>query len=387
MRTYPGLDSIRAIAAVSVLATHTAFFSSFYTTGGFLGAVSSRLDIGVAIFFVLSGFLLSLPFLSRISIGSRELRIGRYFFKRALRILPVYWLAVVSAFLLLPANEGATTSEWLRNLTLTQIYFSDVQSWGLTQMWSLATEVAFYISLPLLVLYLSMRSRKHGWSANLVFAILVPLVAVNIFWSYFLSASSTRAGWWLPAYISWFSAGILLAVLRIEADRGVYRIRFLHQLANQPGVSWIIGLSLFAIAATPLAGPIALTFPSGSQAVVKNLLYAVVSLLIVLPTVLANDFSTRYHRVIQHRTFRHIGHISYGVFALHMIVLDFVTPILGFELFRGNGIQVFLIVLGISLVLAEITYRLIELPLMRLKDWSPFRAVPTTKPTQSELIQ
>ena len=63
------LDSIRAVAAIMVVATHTSFWAGVYTRGTW-GAATQRLEVGVAIFFVLSGFLLSRPYLLRARHGT-----------------------------------------------------------------------------------------------------------------------------------------------------------------------------------------------------------------------------------------------------------------------------------------------------------------------------
>ncbi len=66
---FPVLDTLRAVGALAVLTTHTSFQSGDYIGHGVWGTVLSRLDSGVAIFFVLSGFLLSRPYLARAAAG------------------------------------------------------------------------------------------------------------------------------------------------------------------------------------------------------------------------------------------------------------------------------------------------------------------------------
>ena len=115
---FPILDTLRAVGALAVLTTHTAFQSGDYLGHGYLGTLLSRLDIGVAIFFVLSGFLLSRPFLARAAVGRPAPALGRYALKRVLRIFPVYAVSVVLALLLVPENDSATAATWLRSLLL-----------------------------------------------------------------------------------------------------------------------------------------------------------------------------------------------------------------------------------------------------------------------------
>ena len=87
----------------------------------------ARLDFGVTLFFVLSGFLLSRPVVPRGgSSGGTRPRPGTTCWKRALRILPLYWVVVVVAMLVDPQNDDATWQDWVSHLTLTQLYRPDL---------------------------------------------------------------------------------------------------------------------------------------------------------------------------------------------------------------------------------------------------------------------
>ena len=147
-RTFPTLNAVRAAGAIMVVLTHVAF-NTGQVTQGWTGAILARLDFGVTLFFILSGFLLSRPFyLARCS-GRSLPSVRHYYWKRALRILPLYWVVVAVALLADPANAGATPRRWAADLTLTQVYRLMVPSSSLTQMWSLCVEVASsFCALP-----------------------------------------------------------------------------------------------------------------------------------------------------------------------------------------------------------------------------------------------
>ncbi len=86
---FPGFDGFRAIAALGVLVNHVAFLSGrtrLETFGLDLGPFFARLDIGVAIFFLISGFLLYRPFVERIFAGEARPALGPYLKRRFLRI-------------------------------------------------------------------------------------------------------------------------------------------------------------------------------------------------------------------------------------------------------------------------------------------------------------
>ena len=111
------------------------------------------------IFFVLSGFLLFGPWVKAAATDGPAPSVRRYAWHRVRRIMPAYVVTVLVAYLVYHfrtagPNPGHTWMGLFRNLTLTQIYtdnylFSYLHQ-GLTQMWSLAVEVAFYVALPLL---------------------------------------------------------------------------------------------------------------------------------------------------------------------------------------------------------------------------------------------
>ena len=100
--TFPVLDTLRAVGALAVLTTHATFQSGDYVRHGALGTLFSRLDVGVAIFFVLSGFLLSRPFLARAANGDAHPSVRHYYRKRLLRIYPLYVFTVILALTLIP---------------------------------------------------------------------------------------------------------------------------------------------------------------------------------------------------------------------------------------------------------------------------------------------
>jgi peptidoglycan/LPS O-acetylase OafA/YrhL len=158
-RTFPTLNAVRSAGALMVVATHSAF-NTGEILRGWPGAILGRLDFGVPLFFVLSGFLLSRPFFLAIGRGTQHPSIKHYLWKRFLRIMPLYWLVVTVALIFTPANHGLGPGVWIRNLTLTQLYAPTLLPEALTQMWSLATEVLFYLVMPWLAFLLTLT--RHG---------------------------------------------------------------------------------------------------------------------------------------------------------------------------------------------------------------------------------
>ncbi len=372
---FPALDTLRAVGAIFVLTTHVAFWSGAYTQSRW-GTALARLDFGVALFFVLSGFLLARPFLDRRETGRQAPAVGRFWWKRCLRIFPVYLVAATAALLLLPGNQDATAAQWIRTLTLTDLYLEPAFPAGLTQMWSLATELAFYLVLPGLMWLALGRAepRGGGLPTRRLAGMLVGMVGVSAAWILELAGRVQSDGQvllWLPSYLSWFAVGIALAAVHVLGTRrpGHRLGALVSRLGSSPGACWTSAAAVFVIACTPVAGPALLVPATVSQVLTKNLLYAVCAGLVILPAVYA-DPGRRVGQVMTLPVLRHVGHISYGIFCVHLTLLELIVHWGGFDLFRGHGLVLFALTLGSSLVVSEALYRGVELPASRLRDWS-----------------
>ena len=368
---FPILDTLRAVGALCVLTTHAAFWAGAYTRHGAWGTFLARLDVGVAIFFVLSGFLLTRPYLARAADGQSAPAVGPYLLKRFLRIAPLYVVTVLLALLLIDDNAGLGFRDWVTTLLMVDTFVGSTFPAGLTQMWSLAVEVTFYLLLPLVMLA-AVGTRRRLRPAR-VLAWLLAMVAVTVWWH--LDGAS-RAGelgentplQWLPAYLTWFALGIGLALAQVLHERGAaHRVTSpLVALARQPGSCWVAVLGLMMIAATPLVGPSMLAAPTPAQSLTKNLVYGLVGGLIVLTGVFAARDSG-YSRAFGHLGARRLGWISYGVFCLHLPILHLVMWTTGWPLFEGRGLAIWSLTVVASLAAAEVAYRLVERPALRLK--------------------
>lgn len=369
---FPVLDTLRAVGALAVLTTHAAFWAGSYTSHGVWGTLLARLDVGVAIFFVLSGFLLSHPYLTRAAALRSPPGTGRYLWKRLIRIAPVYLITVAFALSLIRANHDIDVGGWAETLLMLNTFLSPTLPDGLTQMWSLAVEVTFYLVLPIIML--AAVGRRRNLRPGRVVAILLLMVAINIWW--YTSGSNALepvvAGapqQWLPSYLSWFAVGIFLALVHVLHERGSWgRVtRPMVALARQPGSCWAMVVGLMLVVSTPLAGPSMLAVPSVSEALVKNLVYAAVGGLLVLSGVFAPSSSV-YAKTFGAAPARHLGYISYGIFCLHLPMLHLVMWLTGWTLFQGRLPGIWLLAVVLSIAAAELVYRVVELPSMRVKN-------------------
>src|SRR5262245_5006866 len=151
----PGIEGLRAIAAMSVLVYHVYSYGAPNGRPPDLGPLSGlfpKFSLGVVLFFSLSGFLLYRPFAAAVLRGEPGPGVRRYLRNRALRIVPAYWVIlslvglVFGAAVLADGRIGFLSSDprlFAVDLLLVQNYAPATAHTGITPSWSLAVEVVF----------------------------------------------------------------------------------------------------------------------------------------------------------------------------------------------------------------------------------------------------
>lgn len=354
-RFIPALEGMRALAALGVLTTHVAFQTG--SVDGVVGAIWGRLDLAVALFFALSGFLLWRPHADAARGGRPAPGVRRYLRHRAVRILPAYVVVVLVVLSLVPAARGAGASTWLVNLTLLQVYVPYALVSGLTQMWSLAVEVSFYVALPLLAWCLvRLRGPRARWRVPVMLAVAV----ISLGWAFVAHhlplADGVSGTLWLPGYLPWFLAGTILAEVAVSDSDG--RLR---RLSARRGPMVAVAVAVYAVACTPLAGPSGLAAVSAPEFAVKTALGAVLGWALLAPLVLAPG----PHRFLASAPMQTLGRWSYAIFIWHLAVLAVVFPLVGFALFGGTMWSVWLVTVIVTIGVSAASYGLVEDPARR----------------------
>jgi peptidoglycan/LPS O-acetylase OafA/YrhL len=349
------LTGIRAVAALLVMMTHAAYTTGKYPQG-YVGLVYSRMEIGVPIFFVLSGFLLFGPWVKAAASGGQPPSVRRYAWHRVRRIMPAYIVTVLIAYLVYHfrtagPNPGHTWEGLFRNLTLTQIYtdnylYSFLHQ-GLTQMWSLAVEVAFYVALPLLAYLLLVVLCRRQWRPGLLLtglgglALLTPAWLILVHLTDWLPDGSKL---WLPTYLAWFIGGMMLAVLQPMGVR-------VYAFACVP-----LALVCYFIASTPIAGDPTTSPNELRAALFKAAFYAVIASLMVAPLALGDR--GLYARFLATRPMVFLGEISYEIFLIHLVTMELVmVEILRWRIYTGNVAILFVLTFVVTVPLAWLLHR------------------------------
>lgn len=355
------LTGVRAVAALSVMGTHAAYGTGTYNDG-YLGLMFARMDIGVAIFFVLSGFLLFGAWVRAAASGRAAPSVRRYARRRIRRIIPAYVVTVLAAYAIysvreIEPNPGHTWAGLVRNLTLTQIYSDEYlfayAHQGLTQMWSLAVEVAFYAALPLLAYLLLVSLSRRRWRPGLLLAGLAGLGLLSPLWVVLLHRTDwlpLSAGFWLPHYLIWFVGGMVLAVLQVMGVR-TYAVVVLP-----------VAVAAYLIVSTPIAGDVTTPELGLTEDLAKVMFYAVVATLVVTPLALGNR--GRYARIMGSRPMVWLGEISYEIFLVHVIVMEIVmVSVLRYPVYTGSVWVLFTVTLALTIPVAWLLHRFTRPPI------------------------
>jgi peptidoglycan/LPS O-acetylase OafA/YrhL len=390
--TFPCFDGLRAIAALSVLVTHVSFISGTNIRSDF-GAYFARLDVGVDIFFVISGFLLYRPFV-RATFGDAPVpRTGAYFWRRALRIYPAYWLAFLVIVYGFHAGATPPAAHLPLYLGLVQIYNVNTLIGPLPQSWSLATEISFYVFLPLWAALLR-RAPATGVAARMRWEItgLGALCAASLVFKWAVLVSGAGDGTkgmlltWLPARIDLFAVGMLFAVVNVCGARRVApgsRSRWLEH-PSLPAISWAAAAVCFWAVSTRLSLPRAFVEYEPGQWLGEHYLYAAVAGFIVLPAVFGRQDQGLIRRFLTTRVMVFLGLVSYGVYLwqdqwIHQYLV-WTHRTEGLLAFRSPFGWMLLFVVTFTVATATISYYAFERPILRLKARAPRYAAAVATP-------
>lgn len=333
------LDGVRAIAALSVVGYHAWLYTLPQVSAGHRDSLGDlvlhELRLGLVLFFVLSGFLLYQPW-----VRGEPPALWSYALRRAARIVPAYWVALIGSVLLLwPHNAvpGVRLPD-ADDLWLFAIFGQNFTEGTLLKldppMWTLAVEVSFYAVLPLLGLL----TRRLG-------LVLVPLTfgALGVFYNRVLAddpdvpLTLTKS---LPALAPYFALGMLAAVPR--------RVPVVPLLAV--GAALVLADGWWAAdAATRGSHDLALR--------IWRDVPAAAGFALILAAV-----ATRPPRVLAAAPLPWLGKISYGIYLWHVPLLLFLRAN---ELLPLSPLGALAAVIGPTLVLAAASWYLVEQPVQR----------------------
>jgi peptidoglycan/LPS O-acetylase OafA/YrhL len=367
-RTYlPSLDGIRALALLMVMA-HNAILVDPGPLGPVGRLVYKALDtgwVGVTLFFALSGFLIT-----RILLDTREEPgAWRHFMvRRTLRIFPLYYLTLALFFIVLPvlglqpdsAAMDAPHQWWLWTYTVNWSKPEWSGSATFPHFWSLAVEEQFYLVWPLFML--NVRTPRQAGVVCLVTAAIC--LVCRIKWGLMPGHEEQVYDWTTTRMDALALGGLGAVLLRSPAS-----LAWLRQHGAKVGWSLLL---VFVV-----AGLYTKAYPRTSVRgmLVGHTVFSVVFAWCVTWAALLDMDGVRtwWHRALHWAPLRHIGVVSYGMYVIHkplhnlgsahaLAWLNWPAATLGGGLVHLAGL------VGVTYLLARLSYRFIELPFLRLKD-------------------
>lgn len=384
-----GLEGPRGVACLSVILVHV----TVHYTPGILDA--TRLDfLGQALtfFFVLSGFLLYLPFVKKLVTGSNAPATGKYFVSRIRRVFPAYlFIFVISNFVLQASylvspvtvgwadgdeGTGMITDplDLLAQFTLTQSLFPSTLQTGLNPAWSLTTEWGFYLVLPIVGLAtFAMRGRLKMSPYRL--ALIGPgiLIVIGVVTNYLVGVLqaahpeySPLEAYWGPNWIAVlsrsflaladnFAIGMIAAVVYVALGHGA------KQAWSTVRLQWTLAASMFAFTFASLAA-----FVLGSRYLPTFFSVAAASLILLIIAPLARGEESVLAKATDWRPLKYAGTVSLSMYLWHYPVMIMAERLhLPVQNSLLGLVWGFVAISLITLVLASLTFRFIEKPAMR----------------------
>lgn len=349
IRYMPQLDSLRALAAVAVFAQH------FLGTGNVFVSTVPLGDLGVRLFFVLSGFLITSILLdSRDSIDrgtiSRGGVIRHFYARRFLRLIPVYFLFLGLVFLFIP--DVRAHAAWFYTY-LQNIHFALENRFTVADhVWTLAVEEQFYLMWPLLVLFLPRRMLTPTIVGVVALGIVARLAFLAIGMTHFQASMLT------PAHFDTLGMGALLALA------GGYREGSSEVRSRLLLAGLFVGVALLAV--------VLVTKVRGMSSSIEFVLGEAGAGLLFVWVVghASRGFGGALGSVLDNGALIYLGKISYGMYVYHWFVpavAESSFPAVGLPV-PGPG-WVRLVIFGaIAIGVASASWHLMERPVLRLKE-------------------
>lgn len=340
----PDIDGLRALAVLSVVGFHVA---PTFITGGF---------IGVDIFFVISGFLITRIIFESLKLGSFSFI--EFYMRRILRIFPALFLVLLTTFLcgwfFLLADEYkqlglhvAGGSAFISNFILwSESGYFDINTdiKPLMHLWSLGIEEQFYIIYPLLA-WLVFKGR-FGF-----FSITVILFAISFYLNINGIKTDGVATFFSPLTRFWeLLCGSIIYLMTYRKPQFYKNDKFLNIISS-------VGLSLFIFGLFCINKDRA--FPG---------LWALIPTIAAMLIILAGPTSWLNRRLLSNRIAVWFGLISFPLYLWHWPLLSYANIIEG--KIPGRGIRLLLVV--ISIIMAWLTYRFLECRI-RIQSKYPLR--------------
>ena len=247
------LTGLRGFAALMVVVVHVSVRTDYPWVG--------LTNYGPVSLFVLSGFLLYRPWARWTQRTADRPRLTVFVRRRVARIFPAYLvvLALVTLFYARARPDGA--DGWFYAATLSWIYVPGEFPTALAQTWSLATELSWYVALPIMggitgLIARRLAPRTGFWVAAAMIALGLPATIAWRSWVYAndLGREFTYS-FWLPGFLVCFAGGALIAHFSEGFKSGLVAAPRFRRVAAEPWALLLVAVAAALVATSALGGP------------------------------------------------------------------------------------------------------------------------------------
>lgn len=371
-------DGLRILGMLGVLCFHTAFATGADQNGQtWYGQLLSNAQVAVPMFFVISAFLLTRPFLLRSFQDRPTPRATPWLRRRLIRVYPTYWFILTFVVVFLGVNLNGLRNAFLYYSLLfpfarTEVALGFGGTAGIADAWFLTTDICFYFMIPVLT-YLLVRCTRR---ATVQRKVQVALLGCGVLWlfgqlfrAYVVAGAPSwgrRALIWPTNWIDFFAMGMAFATISAAATLGIRIPSPIEWLSRHPARSWAIAgvgyLVLLTFSPPRVPGTV------GAEYWFRFFCWAVVVVFIVVPAMFGDQTQGVGRRVLSSRVAVFGGAISYGFYLFHLAVLHQIQDRLGYAPFSGGFVPIYVVTAAVTVVLAAFAHYTVERPTLGLKD-------------------
>lgn len=358
---FEGINALRFIGAFSVILGHIELIKSFYGLPNlmcFSFYKNTNGHVGVILFFVISGFLITYFLLEEIK-NNNSINYKKFYLKRLLRIWPIYYIMIVFSIFLMPKilfflnNEiiKYTPKEYYLYLSFLPNIAKANQNFipGATHLWSIGVEEQFYLFWPLVIIFF----RKNILMIFIIIFLIISLTPSFIDFSYthfnYLKNFTN-----LKNFISKFFLGFKINAMALGG--------IIAYIAQRKKIT--LNLILLSVIEISLSLFILISWLLGLHfGVFSDEVYALIFSLLLLS--ITNNKNSKI--IFKNCIIDYLGKISYGLYVYHWVVIVLVIEILkkiniNFnEQILSSNFLIYIFSIGLTIVLSHFSYKHIEL--------------------------
>jgi peptidoglycan/LPS O-acetylase OafA/YrhL len=354
---FPNLNALRFIAATAVVIFHIELYKSFFNIPNLFNLPFFKIvgKLGVVLFFVLSGFLITTLLLNEKE-KTGKINFKNFYLRRILRIWPLYFLILILGFFVLPhfsyweipkdIFQPVSENFW-EKLTLYVLILPNLavakyhEVVGVSQSWSLGTEEQFYLIWPVIIVFFRKKLPitlllilLGYWSLRLFFGKLASIFEVF----------NMVVSFWNLFNINCMTIGGLFAILYKQNNKIFIRLVF------DKYVYYVVLLTLF----------MSLTFGlkfGFFHYEIYSLFFAVIILNLAC--------NPKYSKVLENKIISYLGSISYGIYMYHPAILP---PAIKIAQYYHLNYLIYLITVPVTFIISALSYEYFEKYFLKFKS-------------------